>query len=585
MRIMSLSNTFNKIMVCLALVCALHILCSIPLKAAGAASSENTEGQELRKILVVYSTEQGEPDDSVRILDLVLGHFTADLVFVSDDQVTEEAIRDSTHVVYYGKVSRSLPEQCRQLLTAYRGPLLVIGENIEQLAGRFSFLEVLGKTEINKVSKDASSYQLLDQNYPAIQVLLRQGEAVYQGWRGEYSIPLLSVHEGDAYFATSNLDAPFIHFLGEGLYSFFGEKHKGERLAYIRLEDVHPFSDPNLVKEAGEYLADKQIPFMIAVIPVYTNQDTHAQYRLKDKPEMVKVLRDLQARGASIILHGYTHQYRSSETGEGFEFWDVENNIPISGPPDSVIEVKRRHHFSSEAQYEAYLRGRLEFQESYTRERLEKGIQELTELGLYPLGFEAPHYTMSLEGYRWVSEYFTYLLGQTQLGNEDWHHMSTAPYVTSPSFLGGMTLLPETVGYYDPESLTPIGDFAEKLEQMSFIEDGMIGMFYHPYLGVKGLRDMISYAEEIPGLRWIDMKTLEHRKSEKFSAVDRSDRPYTGDSFFSKLAEFWEAGTVQKVLWIVTAVVTFMVIAFLLYTLRIRLSLRKQLFEERRNHG
>ena len=27
---------------------------------------------------------------------------------------------------------------------------------------------------------------------------------------------------------------------------------------------------------------------------------------------------------AAIIMHGYTHQFYDSETGEGFEFWDVK---------------------------------------------------------------------------------------------------------------------------------------------------------------------------------------------------------------------------------------------------------------------
>ena len=32
----------------------------------------------------------------------------------------------------------------------------------------------------------------------------------------------------------------------------------------------------------------------------------------------------MQDDGAAIIMHGYTHQFYDSETGEGFEFWDVK---------------------------------------------------------------------------------------------------------------------------------------------------------------------------------------------------------------------------------------------------------------------
>ncbi len=56
----------------------------------------------------------------------------------------------------------------------------------------------------------------------------------------------------------------------------------------------------------------------------------------------------------------------------------------------------------------------------YTRTKLEQAIDDLTELGLYPLSFEAPHYTMSEEGYKIASSYFSSIFGQVQLSGTTW---------------------------------------------------------------------------------------------------------------------------------------------------------------------
>lgn len=71
-------------------------------------------------------------------------------------------------------------------------------------------------------------------------------------------------------------------------------------------------------------------------------------------------------RGASIIMHGYTHQNEfSPTTGEGYEFWNAKDDRPM------------------------------EDEESFTVPRIEAGISELLRCGLIPLAFEAPHYAAS----------------------------------------------------------------------------------------------------------------------------------------------------------------------------------------------
>ncbi|NEW04972.1 DUF2334 domain-containing protein [Paenibacillus sp. SYP-B3998] len=549
------------------------------------------------KVLVIYSADSDSINESVRLLDLLLGQFAQNVSFKEDESVTSNDLQNITHLVYYGGIAKKLPAPTIQLITEFKGQTLAIGENVDQLSSRFSFMTTRSETAINQISKvDPSTkepiFQLLEVNYPITQVELKQGTTLFQGWRGDLSFPLFIQYENSAYYASHNLYNPFNLYLSEGLASFFGKPLRSERLASIRLEDVHPQSDPKLLKETGDYLADKGIPFMIALIPVYTNPETKKQYHLSDSPQIVEVLRYLQDRGASILLHGYTHQYRSTETGEGFEFWDVRNNTPIWGPSDSDTKVKKRFEFSSKDHYDSYMEGLQAFEETYVNSRIESGIRELTDLGLYPLGFEAPHYVMSQAGYEIVSHYFNYLLGQTQISDNDWEHMGVSPYQSAPTFLHGMTLLPETIGFYDNTSLTPESDLDQKISEMLFIQDGMLGMFYHPYLGLDKLETLISHVEHIPNLNWLDLRKMNasvRTPNLTITTDPQGQINYRNASPHSEQQQVVQTikrlGSVEVILWGIAILVTIMVLLFILYTFSMRMNLRKQLFEERNISG
>ncbi|RNB85519.1 polysaccharide deacetylase family protein [Brevibacillus panacihumi] len=582
----SLISTYNKwVRISVALIMLLTLLTGTmdKLHAAGGNS-----GQE-PKILVVYTTDTGTVNEDVRMLDLVLGHFSSRLHYVADGELTVRDLDGVDYLVYYGAVSQKLPDDTKEVMRSFTGTLLAMGKNAEQLGARFSFLTWKEQVNIQMVSKPQGiDPMLLEINMPIEGVSLAQGEVLLEGWKGIYAYPLMMKHGNTAYFASASFSSPLSMFAAEALHDVFGIPHQTGHLALIRLEDVHPQSDPKLVLEAGSYLADKGIPYVIALIPVYTNSETKELVHLKDRPELVKVLRTLQQRGASIALHGYMHYYRDSETGEGSEFWDMERNTPISKPPEDTTPIKERHEWSSQEEYEQYRASLAQYEETYIKSRIESGIKELTELGLIPVAFEAPHYNMSQTGYQITSRYFSYLLGQVQFNQTDWHQMGAPPTISKPGFLHGMTLLPETVGYYDPNSLTPLQDIRDNARQISFVRDGVIGMFFHPYLGVEPLKEMITYVETLPDVTWIDVRKmagLDAVEEAHDTAVARQEEE-PAQSIEAELVEktvtfLQEDSWTQRILWGIVALVTCMVLLFSLYTWRNRANLRKQLFMER----
>ena len=74
---------------------------------------------------------------------------------------------------------------------------------------------------------------------------------------------------------------------------------------------------------------------------------------MSDKPKLVKVLRKLQDMGGSVIVHGYTHTYRYSETGEGFEFWDAKADQPITSEnaEEPATLLQKEQSFPNEEAY------------------------------------------------------------------------------------------------------------------------------------------------------------------------------------------------------------------------------------------
>ena len=60
--------------------------------------------------------------------------------------------------------------------------------------------------------------------------------------------------------------------------------------------------------------------------PVYKNPETGEEYHLTDAPDLLNVLKDIEAQGAVIVLHGYSDQAGSGKTGSGFEFSKMERS-------------------------------------------------------------------------------------------------------------------------------------------------------------------------------------------------------------------------------------------------------------------
>jgi len=162
------------------------------------------------------------------------------------------------------------------------------------------------------------------------------------------------------------------------------------RKALIRFEDVGPgghyasFEALEKLKVIIEYLHSQGIPFHISVIPRFMNPHTgydrsitlsyDSYIRLFNQTIQYKM------DSCRLGMHGYTHQYEKSVSGDGWEF-ACSSCRRRNCPPDDLPTACTRE---------------ADFIHSYAYQRLKAGYQAFQQSGIkLGWGFSAPHYTAS----------------------------------------------------------------------------------------------------------------------------------------------------------------------------------------------
>ena len=119
--------------------------------------------------------------------------------------------------------------------------------------------------------------------------------------------------------------------------------------ALIRIEDVGPNTDPGQIRAIADLLSARGVPFSLATYPYYrdplgaAHNGTPASFRLVDAPALVDALQYARQRGATIIMHGYSHQYESARnpydatSGSDFEFYAADRQEPSASAFDAAM--------------------------------------------------------------------------------------------------------------------------------------------------------------------------------------------------------------------------------------------------------
>jgi uncharacterized protein YdaL len=308
---------------------------------------------------------------------------------------------------------------------------------------------------------------------------VRSGNLTYVG-----EIPFSYVTHDDRYLIFADL-------LFDALAPRTPERHR----ALVRIEDVGPDADPVQLREIADYLSSMKVPFSVAVYPRYRdpkgvkNNGVAEDYTLAKRPAVVSALKYMQAKGGTLLMHGYTHQYGAvnnpydGASGNDFEFFtahvDSADRVIYDGPvkEDSAAWATSRMIASG-------------------------AVFAAAGLGT-PKIFEFPHYAASPIDYQVVNSLFgrrydrgLYFPGVLTGAKFNYARQfgQFFPYTVRDVY--GSVVVPENIGNVEPEAYNthPVrlpADLVASAERNLVVRDGVASFFYHPYLGTDHLRQLV----------------------------------------------------------------------------------------------
>jgi uncharacterized protein YdaL len=274
--------------------------------------------------------------------------------------------------------------------------------------------------------------------------------------------PFSFVEEGDRYLAFCDL-----------LHEILGVPHRVERKALVRIEDVSIDDDPIELQRVADYLSAQNIPFQIALIPIFKDPSKGIELYLSDRPQFVETIKYITSHGGSVVLHGVTHQFRGT-SADDFEFWDDLQDKPLS--------------FETE---------------DWVRKRIELGMNECFNNGIYPVAWESPHYGSSFLAQRVFKEFFSHV-NERRMVLEKLGTQQYFPYLLTD--IHGQKVIPENLGYVSIEAPNP-QRLVEDAQKMLAVRDGIPSFFFHSFVSLQHLKTIVEGVKR-QGYQFVSLKSF-----------------------------------------------------------------------------
>ncbi len=427
---------------------------------------------KIKSCLVLYDPGSNQ-SDAVQTGEL-LRHFHSEVELKSLDQYKPGLINEYDHVFYAGtEEGTPIPKELIKDLENLQTTFCWLGFNVKQLLSEPQISRKLGIQFIESVKdrfvRVKYKNQLLPKEDPWTQLLeivdpLRSQvyATVYNEEQSE-EFPY-ALRSGRRFWLFADLPSAYAveggRFLvfADLLHDILNEDHVSQNLAMVRIEDVHPLTDPQSLEKIANFLYRRKVPFQVAFSPFYVNPEENLHTSLSEQPALVSALQHMVRKGGVLVLHGVTHQ-RYLETTTDYEFWDPVNDAPVQGQTKTTMS-----------------------------QRVERGLRECWLNGLYPLLWETPHYAAPQEFYSVISRIFSAAMERKQavdkIGTDQY-----LPYALL-SDRYGQTLVPENLGYVPLSNPDP-QVILKPAHHMKVVRDGVASFFFHPFVDAEALKTIV----------------------------------------------------------------------------------------------
>ncbi|WP_313023555.1 polysaccharide deacetylase family protein [Mobilicoccus sp.] len=294
------------------------------------------------------------------------------------------------------------------------------------------------------------------------------------------------------------------------LYDALGPDVEPVKQAAVRIEDVSPNTDPKKIREIADVLSARGVPFQLAVIPNFVDRSGATlsgiprNVVLSDTPELVEALKYAQDRGGVLVQHGTTHQYASlpnpydGASADDFEFYraacihgsDASTYVPCE--KDTAVQLLMP--IGDDTPDAAAV-------------RVAGGRQLFRKAGLdAPMIFETPHYAASANAYEGIRRVYDTRYERAQFtagvltGRPEQGELFEQIFPYRVTDVHGSTVLPETLGSVAPEPYSGHAqrsgaELVETARAMGVVRESTASFFYHAFLPVEGLVEIIDGIE------------------------------------------------------------------------------------------
>ncbi|MGE5681946.1 MAG: DUF2334 domain-containing protein, partial [Bacillota bacterium] len=429
-----------------------------------------------------------------RQLGQLMGHFNTDLTIKGVNDYKSREIENFDNIFYIGfYVKNQVPPKFIDDMLRTDKPVVWMNTGIIELSQKnslkqkfgFSVSKIDSLTEFDLVRSDNKTFTKGEGKCNLIEIADKKGVQIFAtaySSKKRKEVPYIIKSKNFMYIA----DSPFAYanetdrylLFSDMLHDILGEQHSQSHSAILRIEDINPTDDPENIRNVTDILSERGIPFLIGVVPFYVNPGDGTRLSLSDKPDLVDALKYAVKNGASIVMHGSTHQYRDI-TAADYEFWDSNTDKPIKGESEENI-----------------------------RKKIEMGIQELMKNGLYPIAWETPHYTASFMLYKTIGQYFSTSIEQ-RLAIENSEYSQYFPYVINKD-LFGQKIYPENLGYVPQNkdiniSRKAVQNIIKGAKTNLNVRDGFAACFFHSFLPTELLEELVDGVLAL-GYTYIDLK-------------------------------------------------------------------------------
>lgn len=449
-----------------------------------------------------------------RQLAMLMGHFTVDYRLQGVDAYTPGEINNYDITFFIGFSKRYDPPE-KFLRDIYTTSQRVVWMNtgMERFAKEFNLPKHFGFSfsrldtllQFDVVRAGKKSFTKGEPNLNIVTVTnTKLAEVVATAYstksRKESAYILRSgnfMYIADSPFASATETDRYIYF-ADMLHDLLGQDHEEVHRALLRIEDVDVFESPSKLRDIADMMYSKHLPFLVGVIPFFKDPGAGMFLSMSDKPEFVDALKYMVAHGATLVMHGITHQY-TGVTATDFEFWDGSTNKKIRGDSKEYVEKK-----------------------------MKMGLEEFWKNNLYPLIWETPHYTASQVDYSAFAEFFSTAMEQ-RLVIEDPDYSQYFPYIIEKD-LYGQRIIPENLGYI-PLSDTPkveeeaVNTLLEGAKAQLAVRDGFASAFIHAFIDLKYIEEYVDGVLDL-GYTFMDLRNEPHIVRLKDRVVLTGNQPY-----------------------------------------------------------